>query len=220
MDDFTTPTNSSVLSPSIAEIAGLYLVDLGLSWDELRGKTVLDLGAGLGEFARAARVHGIDVTSLELRPELWSSEGEPPTDIPYVIADAVKLPFDDESFDVVVSRQGPLGTEEDQQRFTQMMHEAIRVLRPGGELRFGPTPVAPTVAHANPSDADSSLDGLTLDERILHLANTTRTYLLTTFKGLEARPIPAVGPDASPRECFVFQKNQMTPKGSSSSRRA
>jgi len=206
MVDATYKKQVDNLPAHTAEVAQLYLVDLGLSWDELAKKRILDLGAGLGEFAQAALQHDVEVTSLELRPELWEAEGEPPIDIPYVIADAVKLPFDDDSFDVVLSRQGPLGSEENPERFIRMMQEALRVLRPGGQLRFGPTPIAPSIASSELAHSETELEGMSLDDRIVHLASRTKAYLLAAFPGLEARSISSIALDEPLREYFVFQK--------------
>jgi SAM-dependent methyltransferase len=99
-----------------------------------RGKRVLEIGVGLGtdfvRFARAgASVTGVDLTqhSIELvtrRLELEGLEGD------VRIADAEALPFYDDSFDRVYS-WGVLMVTPDTPR---AVREAIRVLRPGGEL--------------------------------------------------------------------------------------
>ncbi len=207
MTDLALDSQSSASSiPPTSEVAELYLIDLGLSWTDLEGKTVLDLGAGLGEFARAAREHGVTVTSVEQRPELWKHEGEPPTDLPYVVADAILLPFADYSFDYVICRAGPLGSEEEQSRFHQIMNEAIRVLKPGGELRFGPTPVAPSIIHPDPDHPDPALEDMALDDRIVHLADQTRQYLVKTYPGLMARQIEQSSREAPFHEYFVYRK--------------
>lgn len=207
MDDLINNTQPMSDVPPTNEVAELYLIDLGLSWDDLASKSVLDLGAGLAEFARAAKSHGISVTSVEQRPELWKEEGEPPTDIPYVIADAVKLPFDDATFDVVISRAGPIGSEEDQGRFGHMMTEAIRVLKPGGQLRFGPTPIAPSIVNADPDQTNTELEGMALDDRIVHLADQTRQYLLKQYPGLQAVQITQANREAPYHEYFVYHKS-------------
>jgi SAM-dependent methyltransferase len=99
-----------------------------------RGKQVLEIGVGLGtdfvRFARAgARVTGVDLTqhSIDLvakRLEMEQLDGR------VLVADAEALPFESESFDRVYS-WGVLMVTPDT---PQAVREAIRVLRPGGEL--------------------------------------------------------------------------------------
>jgi SAM-dependent methyltransferase len=99
-----------------------------------RGKRVLEIGVGLGtdfmRFARAgARITGVDLTqhSIDLvarRLELERLDGR------VVLADAEALPFESDSFDRVYS-WGVLMVTPDT---PQAVREAVRVLRPGGEL--------------------------------------------------------------------------------------
>lgn len=98
------------------------------------GKSVLEIGVGLGtdfvQFARAgARVTGVDLTprSVELvqkRLELEGLHGD------VLVADAESLPFADASFDRVYS-WGVLHHTPNTER---AVSEAMRVARPGGEL--------------------------------------------------------------------------------------
>jgi SAM-dependent methyltransferase len=100
-----------------------------------RGKRVLEVGVGLGtDFVRFARagavVSGVDLTehAVELvrrRLELEGLEGE------VEVADAESLPFEDSSFDRVYS-WGVLHHTPDTAR---AVREAIRVVRPGGDIR-------------------------------------------------------------------------------------
>jgi len=99
-----------------------------------RGKSVLEIGVGLGtdfvQFARAgAKVTGIDLTEhgVELvrrRLALEGLEGD------VRVADAESLPFEDESFDKVYS----WGVLHHTPATEQSVREAMRVLRPGGDL--------------------------------------------------------------------------------------
>jgi ubiquinone/menaquinone biosynthesis C-methylase UbiE len=99
-----------------------------------RGKQLLEIGVGLGtdfiRFARAgAKVTGIDLTErgVELvrrRLALEGLEGD------VRVADAESLPFDDGSFDKVYS----WGVLHHTPATEQAVREALRVLRPGGEL--------------------------------------------------------------------------------------
>jgi ubiquinone/menaquinone biosynthesis C-methylase UbiE len=99
-----------------------------------RGKSVLEIGVGLGtdfvQFARAgAKATGIDLTEhgIELvrrRLALEGLEGD------VRVADAESLPFEDKSFDRVYS----WGVLHHTPATEQAVREALRVLRPGGEI--------------------------------------------------------------------------------------
>lgn len=99
-----------------------------------RGKTVLEIGVGLGtdfiRFARAgAKVTGIDLTEhgvalVRTRLELEGLEGD------VRVADAESLPFRDESFEKVYS----WGVLHHAPRTEQAVGEALRVLKPEGDL--------------------------------------------------------------------------------------
>ena len=57
----------------------------------------------------------------------------------YIAGSAHNIPFEDDSFDYVLSFNGVLGvTQEDMVLLTKSMDESIRVLKPGGQLQFGP----------------------------------------------------------------------------------
>jgi len=118
--------------------ADTYLDDLGVNWETLKGKKVLDLGAGLARFTQAAKRRGVNVISIDRHPEWHSDEGTPPKDVPYAIADGLYLPFLDNSFDVILSRAAVHSMIEIQEDMEQLINEAKRVLREGGEFRFGP----------------------------------------------------------------------------------
>jgi ubiquinone/menaquinone biosynthesis C-methylase UbiE len=103
-------------------------------FESVRGKAVLEVGVGLGtdhiRFARAgAELHGVDLTErgVELVRRRLELE-ELSSDLR--VADAERLPFADSSFDYVYS-WGVLHHTPDT---TRAVHEAIRVLRPGGRI--------------------------------------------------------------------------------------
>ena len=98
------------------------------------GQKVLDVAAGNGNAALAAAHRWCDVTATDYVPELLArardraaAEG---LEIEFREADAEALPFDDRSFDVVVSTFGVMFTP-DQDRAAA---ELVRVCKRGGKI--------------------------------------------------------------------------------------
>ena len=98
------------------------------------GQTVLDIAAGNGNAALAAARRWCDVTATDYVPALLVRARERATadrlNIEFRDADAEALPFEDESFDVVISTFGVMFTP-DQDRAAA---ELIRVCRRGGKI--------------------------------------------------------------------------------------
>lgn len=122
---------------------------MGLNWNELRGKTVLDLGAGDAAFSKIAKRHEVNVISVEKNPEGWLARGTevPLADPMYLVCDASDIRtkdnqvFPSNSVDLIVSRSGPLTIVDNRKVFEKILQESLRVLKSGGELRFGPAPI-------------------------------------------------------------------------------
>ncbi len=98
------------------------------------GMSVLDVAAGTGNASVPAAKTGADVTASDLTPELFeagrrraAAEG---VELDWVEADAENLPFEDESFDVVMSSIGAMFAPHHQ----DVADEMIRVCRPGGTI--------------------------------------------------------------------------------------
>ncbi len=99
------------------------------------GQTVLDLAAGTGDLALAARARVAPdgrVVAADLTPEMMAvgAGREGGRRIRWVTADALELPFEDSSFDRVVIGYG-LRNFPDLER---SLREIFRCLRPGGRL--------------------------------------------------------------------------------------
>jgi ubiquinone/menaquinone biosynthesis C-methylase UbiE len=98
------------------------------------GQTVLDVAAGNGNAALAAARRWCAVTATDYVPTLLDRARERAAadrfDIDFREADAEALPFDDESFDVVISTFGVMFTP-DQSRSAA---ELVRVCRRGGKI--------------------------------------------------------------------------------------
>src|SRR5262245_58609279 len=95
------------------------------------GDRVLDVAAGTGNTALAAARRGAQVTATDLVPTMLDTASRRASveglDIRVEVADAQDLPFDDDSFDVVLSSFGAMYAP-DQQRTAD---ELVRVCRPG-----------------------------------------------------------------------------------------
>src|SRR4051812_16674631 len=94
-------------------------------------KKVLDVGCGEGRFCRMLKRHGVgDVTGIDPTPKLIAAARGRDLGGSYVGALAERLPFCDESFDLVVSYLSLIDIPD--------IHAAIpemsRVLKPGGAL--------------------------------------------------------------------------------------
>jgi SAM-dependent methyltransferase len=98
------------------------------------GMRVLDVAAGTGNASIPAAQRGAQVTASDLTPELFDAgrkraEAEG-VELDWVEADAEQLPFDNESFDVVISSIGAMFAPHHQ----DVADELVRVCRPGGTI--------------------------------------------------------------------------------------
>jgi ubiquinone/menaquinone biosynthesis C-methylase UbiE len=102
--------------------------------DVRAGQTVIDVAAGNGNASLAAARRWCDVTATDYVPALLERARERAAaerlEIAFREADAEELPFDDESFDVVMSTFGVMFTP-DQERAAA---ELVRVCRRGGRI--------------------------------------------------------------------------------------
>lgn len=116
-----------------------YLGRLELRESNLIGKTILDLGAGTGEFGEVAnQLLDTRVISLD-QVKLFH---------PNVQADALALPFSENIFDIVISHgslpavlQSISDDKSRQDAVSSLFEEAVRVLKPGGQIKMGPVPL-------------------------------------------------------------------------------
>ena len=98
------------------------------------GKRILDVAAGTGNASIPAAQQGATVTASDLTPELLEAgerraEAEG-VELDWVEADAEHLPFDNESFDIVMSSIGAMFAPHHQ----DVADELIRVCRPDGTI--------------------------------------------------------------------------------------
>ena len=104
---------------------------------DVSDKDVLEFGCGSAPCSRWLKHDGVktitafDISHGMLRHAFDTATGTPP--LPLVQADALDMPFADNSFDVAFTAYGAIGFVADSGK---LMHEAARVLRPGGKLVF------------------------------------------------------------------------------------
>jgi len=93
-----------------------------------KGQTLLDLGCGRGDFAKAFKNAGLLVKGLDLQKS--SADILEGIEVFYVNFEHDKFPFKDESFDVVFSKS-VIEHIQDPEHFTK---ETMRILKPGGKI--------------------------------------------------------------------------------------
>lgn len=131
----------SELKKTAEDYEGLLVPALFSTWAERmvaiadlqRDDRVLDVACGTGIFARAARAQlgsGHLITGLDLNPGMLAVAEEKAADISWQQGSAESLPFEDNTFDVVVSQFGLMLFESPEKALREMW----RVLRPDGRL--------------------------------------------------------------------------------------
>lgn len=99
---------------------------------EDRAGRVLDWGCGFGQVTHLLKRRGLDVTAFDYRPDIEEDGIYPLERFPdveaYLSADAILLPYEDESFDSVLS----CGVLEHVRDPDASLEEIRRVLQPGG----------------------------------------------------------------------------------------
>jgi SAM-dependent methyltransferase len=98
------------------------------------GMKVLDVAAGTGNASIPAAERGAEVTASDLTPELLEAgrerAQEAGAELTWAEADAENLPFEDESFDVVMSSIGAMFAPFHE----KVADELVRVCKPGGKI--------------------------------------------------------------------------------------
>lgn len=115
-----------------------YLDLLGME----KGEKVLDVGCGEGIFlARVVKTYGVDGTGVDIsKKSIATAKRWQAPRLQFRVADAVKLPFQNESFDHVLSFDtlehigDPASAEASAGRQSKALSEMVRVLKPGGSL--------------------------------------------------------------------------------------
>lgn len=109
----------AVLDPAILTLLG-----------HVEGVRVLDVGCGEGRFCRILRQQGASVIGLDPTTPLLEEARRRDPDGTYVEGHAEKLPFENETFDVVISYVALIDVAD----YRQAIREMARVAKPGGRL--------------------------------------------------------------------------------------
>ncbi|MFG1993278.1 class I SAM-dependent methyltransferase [Actinoplanes sp. NPDC048988] len=132
---------------------GAFLGDLDFVWcpeglreadahllGDVRGKRILELGAGAAAGARWLDGQGAEVVALDLSAGMLrhaaAAAGRTGVTVPLVQADALALPFAESVFDIVCTAFGAIPFVADS---AAAMREVARVLKPGGDWVFSVT---------------------------------------------------------------------------------
>jgi SAM-dependent methyltransferase len=110
------------------------------------GERVLDVATGTGWTARRVAARGAKVTGVDLGADLIeaakAAAGEARLNIDFRVGDAEKLPFEDRSFDAVISTCGVMFVRDPQAAATEL----ARVCKKGGRLGLTTWPADGTIA--------------------------------------------------------------------------
>jgi len=103
-------------------------------WNIPLGQRLLDVATGSGQIAIPAARAGMDVTGIDIAPN-WVEQARARAaaeglEVQFDEGDAEQLPYNDASFDVVVSVVGAIFAP----RPEQVAAELVRVTRPGGRI--------------------------------------------------------------------------------------
>ena len=94
------------------------------------GQKILDIAAGTGTSSMALMVPGVKIVAADFSRGMLAEGQKRYPELEFVFADAMKLPFGDEEFDVVTMSFG-LRNVSDRK---VALKEFFRVLKPGGRL--------------------------------------------------------------------------------------
>ncbi|EIC91094.1 menaquinone biosynthesis methyltransferase [Candidatus Aquiluna sp. IMCC13023] len=98
--------------------------------DPQAGEKILDIAAGTGTSSMALKLPGVEVVAADFSKGMLAEGKKRYPELEFVFADAMKLPFKNNEFDVVTMSFG-LRNVQDRDK---ALGEFLRVLKPGGRL--------------------------------------------------------------------------------------
>ena len=98
--------------------------------DPQSGEKILDIAAGTGTSSMALKLSGVEVIAADFSKGMLAEGKKRYPELEFVFADAMKLPFKNNEFDVVTMSFG-LRNVQDRDK---ALGEFLRVLKPGGRL--------------------------------------------------------------------------------------
>jgi ubiquinone/menaquinone biosynthesis C-methylase UbiE len=134
--------DETTLLRQLAELEDMFkkrrhLAVTGMDLSSLTGRSICEIGSGAGAHSALFRLHGADVTSVDItRDRVLSTarklallSGLPNGGGTAIQADAEALPFKDNTFDIVYSN----GVLHHTENTDQTLREVYRILKPGGQ---------------------------------------------------------------------------------------
>ncbi len=94
------------------------------------GMKILDIAAGTGSSSRPLADAGANVIPADFSQGMLDAGKKRHPDLHFTLADALKLPFNNDEFDVATISFGLRNTND----VTKALQEALRVTKPGGRL--------------------------------------------------------------------------------------
>ncbi|MEW6523762.1 MAG: class I SAM-dependent methyltransferase [Bacillota bacterium] len=104
---------------------------------ETKARSLLDAGCAAGGYARAAAGWGMDVTGIDLDPDMIrEAQSRGPAAVKFMVADLTALPFAGGAFDMVICLGNTLAHLLDVHALDKALAGFRRVLSEGGALVF------------------------------------------------------------------------------------
>jgi SAM-dependent methyltransferase len=144
------------------------------------GRATLEIGCGEGRVARDLAERGHRVTAIDAAPTMLQAAQEADPGGTYICADAADLPFDDASFDLVVSYNSLMDVDD----MPGVVGEAARVLEPGGRFCISITHPFKDAGYFETREPDARfvVDGSYIGKRRFE-GTFERAGLTITFRG-------------------------------------
>jgi len=149
-----------------------------LSYSDLENKSILDIGAGNANLGRACKRRGIDILSLD-RESLEENNDE----IAFIQGQVEDTKLDDEKFDLIISHAAPPTISDNVDKIRGVINEVKRLLKSGGEFRFGPLGLNPEVFGDDELFSKEEENNFTIEQRI----ERVREKSLEILKAIDVR---------------------------------